>query len=121
MLRLVPYVANFLSCHRLIAASSMIVCATIRCGCSINTIFMRIFTRYKPQCVLTVNGICLFLYFPKLAARVFQRFLQFIGSLIVLWVAFDVYVITIITLFIKTILQRSVEGFECFFAVCILS
>lgn len=42
----------------------------------------------------------------------FQRFLQFIVTLIVLWVAFDVYVITIITLFIKTILprRRSEEG-----------
>lgn len=76
----------FFPCHRPIGASAIIVYATMCCGCSINSIFIRIFTRYNLTPTLIVNVIYLFLYFPKPGARVFQRFLRFIGSLIVLWV-----------------------------------
>lgn len=55
----------FFPCHRPIGASSIIVYTTMCCGCSINSIFIRIFTRYNHTTSLIVNVIYLFLYFPK--------------------------------------------------------
>lgn len=86
--------------------TTVIVYATMNSGCSINTIFMIVFT--QPQDSSCQQSYVCSYIFPRHGSRVptFSSIYRFIDSFIA---RFDVCVITIITLFIKTILLYSMK------------